>query len=282
MLYKRLHEDAIVEAERAISLDPNDARAQLIMGKVLIYDGRPEEGIEFIRKAMRLDPHYQAEPLCLLGLAEFSMEHWENAANFIVRGLKHNPELIVFNLPLMAVYGHLGLGEEAQNALWAYRGGWASDILRQELYLWPFKDPAVVEYFIDGLIKADYPGAQSNVYKISNANRLSGKQIKDLVFGYKMAATDGLIKRTEDGEAFCKPCKCSFGDLLPIANCSDTGRSWIENDMLCNQWQNRFQGQKICFPVFRNPEGKRAQWNEYLSVPGLGYGYGIVPWSQFD
>jgi len=92
MLYKRLHEDAIVEAERAISLDPNDARAQLIMGKVLIYDGRPEEGIEFIRKAMRLDPHYQAEPLCLLGLAEFSMEHWENAANFIVRGLKHNPE----------------------------------------------------------------------------------------------------------------------------------------------------------------------------------------------
>jgi adenylate cyclase len=282
MLYKRLHKDAIIQAETAISLDVNDARAQLIMGKVLIFDGRPEEGVEFIKKAMRLDPHYQAEPLCFLGLADFCMGHWEEAANFIERGLKHNPDLILFNLPLMAVYGHLGSGEKAQHALWSYRTGWSSSTLKQELYIWPFKDPAVVGYFVDGLIKAEYPGGQSDIYKISEDNRLSGEQIKDLVFGHKMAATDGLIERTKDGVAYCQPCKCSFGDLLTALTCSDTGRSWIENDMLCNQWQKRFQGQKICFPVFRNPEGKREQLNEYLSIPGLGAGHGIVSWSQFD
>ena len=81
MLYKRLHGKAIFEAERAIELDPNDARAQFTMGKVLIFDGRPEEGVKFIKKAMRLDPHYPAEPLCSLGLAHFCLGQLEEAVN---------------------------------------------------------------------------------------------------------------------------------------------------------------------------------------------------------
>ena len=53
------------------------------MGKVLIFDGRPEEGVEFIKKAMRLDPLYPAEPLCYLGLAHFCMGQLEEAVSLI-------------------------------------------------------------------------------------------------------------------------------------------------------------------------------------------------------
>jgi hypothetical protein len=43
MLYKRPHGKATFEAERAIELDLNNASAQFIMGKVLVFDGRPEK-----------------------------------------------------------------------------------------------------------------------------------------------------------------------------------------------------------------------------------------------
>jgi hypothetical protein len=63
---------------------------------------------------------------------------------------------------------------------------------------------------------------------------------------------------------------------------SDIGKSWIEEDMVCDQWQTIFQGQKICYPVFRNPEGKSERFDEYLSIPSLGESLGIIPWSPID
>lgn len=62
----------------------------------------------------------------------------------------------------------------------------------------------------------------------------------------------------------------------------DTGKSWIEDDMLCDQWQQRLHGQKICSPIFRNPEGKFEKFDEYFSIPGLGELFGIIPWSPVD
>jgi hypothetical protein len=59
---------------------------------------------------------------------------------------------------------------------------------------------------------------------------------------------------------------------------SDTGKSWIEEDMLCDQWDNFYENLRDCWVVYRNPEGTPENNDEYLGAPG----YGIYPFSLTD
>src|SRR5581483_7898180 len=52
------HEKALYHQERALSLNPNDDLIVVQQGEMLTWIGRPEEGIEWIRKAMRLNPYH--------------------------------------------------------------------------------------------------------------------------------------------------------------------------------------------------------------------------------
>jgi hypothetical protein len=213
------------------------------------------------------------------------MGQLKEAVSLIERGLNHNPELYRFNLLLAAASIHLGLNEKAQQALFTWmRGHQYFYDLRRMMFFYPFKDPKFAEQFVEGLIEAGYswPAGTSGYYKISEENKLSGGQIKTLVFGRKMASTQGLIERNKDGTAYCRQCfsKIQTGFIAPTF--TDIGKSWIEDDMLCDQWQVLFQGQKICSPVFRNPEGKPERFNQYFSIPGLGEFFGIIQWSPVD
>ena len=75
------------------------------------------------------------------------------------------------------------------------------------------------------------------------------------------------VERTEDGRATIRD-----GDK------SDTGKSWIEEDMLCDQWENLYENLKDCWVVYRNPEGTPENNDEYLGVPG----YGVYPFSLIE
>jgi adenylate cyclase len=54
--YFRRWDEAIIQAERAITMDPNDPSGYEAMGTLLVNLGRAAEGLDFIEKAMRLDP----------------------------------------------------------------------------------------------------------------------------------------------------------------------------------------------------------------------------------
>jgi len=51
-------------------------------------------------------------------------------------------------------------------------------------------------------------------------------------------------------------------DSKVIAN----GKSWIEEDMLCHQYEKRFEGLKHYISVFRNPEGTSQKKDEYIQL----------------
>jgi tetratricopeptide (TPR) repeat protein len=53
---ERRYEEAIAEIGRAIALDPNDARSNWNMARILNAGGRPEEAIEHAKMALRIDP----------------------------------------------------------------------------------------------------------------------------------------------------------------------------------------------------------------------------------
>jgi len=259
---QRLYKEAIAEAERAIALDPNNPSGHRVMAKALIFDARPGEAVDFVKSAMRHDPHNPAPYLYLLGLAHFGMGKVEEAAALIEKALKHIPEARMWAVPLAAAYGYLGRGQEGR-VVWAKTG--FTPTLRAMMYFFPHKDPEVAERFADGLLKA---GAWGKYYKVFEEARLTGEEIRVLVFGRKVAGSDGIIDRTKDGKATLHR---GFSD-------SENGTSWVEADMLCNQWQTLMKGLKECAPVFRNPEGMPDGLDEYLWITD----YKFVPFSPVD
>ena len=52
------HDKALYHQERALTLNPNNDLIVVQHGEILTWLGRPEEGIEWIKKAMRLNPYH--------------------------------------------------------------------------------------------------------------------------------------------------------------------------------------------------------------------------------
>jgi adenylate cyclase len=88
----RQHEQAITEVERAIALAPNDADAYVGLAWILIHAGRPEEAIEKLEKAMRLDPNYPVHCLIFLGEAYYWLGRSEEAIAAEKKALLRNPD----------------------------------------------------------------------------------------------------------------------------------------------------------------------------------------------
>jgi adenylate cyclase len=68
---------------RALSLNPNDYLIVVQQGELLTWLGQPEEGIEWIRKAMRLDPYHPARFWYHLARAFFAARRYAEAVDAI-------------------------------------------------------------------------------------------------------------------------------------------------------------------------------------------------------
>ena len=101
----------------------------------------------------------------------------------------------------------------------------------------------------------------SGYCKIQEENRLTGEEIRQLLFGQKLRKWCPMIDywdvtRTEDGTIMYES--------------DEVGKSRIEGDMLCEKWNTRFDGLEYCGTVFRNPEGFFDNKDEYVYVTDFG------------
>jgi tetratricopeptide (TPR) repeat protein len=148
------HEQALVEAERAIALDPNDAHSYEMLADILTFAGRPEEASGILEKALRLNPTFPAFLLADLGLAYQLTGRYEEALAALKKALPLNPNLLPTHEILAVTYGELGREEEARAELaevLRLSPSISLEVRRQRL---PFKDPAVLERWIAALRKA--------------------------------------------------------------------------------------------------------------------------------
>jgi len=173
------------------------------------------------------------------------------------------------------IKANAGLVQEGQEMFTKGMKGYPAALQNVRWFVsnWPIKDLIVLKSFAEGYIKAGLPGEIGDFYKISKENRLTGEELRKLFFGHKVAGLtlatgkQWWVERGEDGKATIQD-----GDK------SDTGKSWIEDDMLCDQWDNLYEGLKDCWVVYRNPEGTPENNDEYLGAPG----YGIYPFSSVE
>jgi TolB-like protein/class 3 adenylate cyclase/Flp pilus assembly protein TadD len=154
-LWKKQHEKAITEIEKAIALSPNYADQLVGLGYILNFTGRPEEAIGLVKKAMRLNPIYPADYLWELGHAYFLTGRYEEAIETLKGVLDRNSNFMPAHVYLAASYSEIGREEEARaEAAEIERLRSPQTSLEAEIQRLPYKDQAVLERLFDSLQKA--------------------------------------------------------------------------------------------------------------------------------
>jgi len=135
--------------------------------------------VQHVRHAMRLDPQLAHEYLFWLGLAQFGMERYEDAAETLTRAAQSNPDDDRSLIVLAATYGQLGRVQEAKSAIDKANGLrrerqkrltdsnvkagvdfiLAGPYTQKDVDLWPFKELADRTRLRKGLRLAGLPAA---------------------------------------------------------------------------------------------------------------------------
>jgi adenylate cyclase len=113
-LWRKQHDQATVEAERAIDLDANSAQGYSALGSVLVFAGRPNEAIPLYEKALRLDPQNRALYFNAVGWADRVAGRCEEALAPLKEALTLAPNAQQPHFVLAGCYVELGRLEEAQ------------------------------------------------------------------------------------------------------------------------------------------------------------------------
>jgi len=143
---------AVGEFQKAIELNPNDARSYGMLGGAMLYQGRADEAIRLMEIGRRFDPNMGPGDYMELGLAYYLKEKYDDAIRSLQLGLSRHPDWAGIYIALAAAYAQSGRSEEATRA--------AEKVLRLhpffeiDSYGDIFRNPADRTAIIEGLRKA--------------------------------------------------------------------------------------------------------------------------------
>lgn len=152
-LYMKQHEKAIAEYTRALELNPNDADIIAEYADALVYTGEPAKSVELLQRAMRLNPYYPDWYLWYLADAYITLERYADVVATVRR--MRNPD--EGRRMLAASYAYLGMTKEAQAEAEAVLRSHPNFTIERWRHRPPYRDPDVLERFVQGLRMAGLP-----------------------------------------------------------------------------------------------------------------------------
>jgi adenylate cyclase len=151
-------EAAIAEGRTAVNLNPNSAWSMVAMGHALGWGGYQQEGIDYLRRAMRASPHDPLTWLCKfwMGIFQyFSREYVAAIDN--MREVVHVRQGFA-NRWLAAALGQLDRTAEAKEALEKARAATPEVFERMLRQRPPWMRPEDYAHQVEGLRKAGWEG----------------------------------------------------------------------------------------------------------------------------
>ncbi len=149
-LYKRRHDESLAAYERAIKFNPNDADILAEMGHSASVYGEPERAVDLIRRAMTLNPFYPDWYLWHLGEAYFDMTDYEEA----IRTLTQMRDKTEAYRMLTASNALIGRMDEARRHAEQIHATHPEFTLQHWENVPPDRNPEPRERLIEGLKKA--------------------------------------------------------------------------------------------------------------------------------
>jgi TolB-like protein/Flp pilus assembly protein TadD len=277
----RQHDEAISQLEKALTLDPNDPACLAAMSRVLSYSGRPAEGLEYAKDAMRLDPLNPGRYLAYMGIAYFCMGEWQETVTVIEKALKLNPELRAFAGYLASAYAHLGRDDESKAAAQTFRRGsplrHTVDALppaRRWMFFYPFKDRGVADSFLESLKRVGLLAPGPEYIHVSKKDQLTGAELRafycpSTITG--LSARDGSVWSEETTKGGTSTYRANF-----VPGGVDTGKKWFEGDKVWIQYSKILFGMAFCVTTFKNPRGTHEGKDEYVRVSDIA----MTPFSR--
>jgi len=149
-LWKKQHDDAIAEAEKAIILDPNNAERMVDLGNILNWAGRPEEAIGWIKKGMRFNPICPVGYLFMLGHAYFLTEQCAEAIATLSKALDRQPDFLPSRFLLAGCFLKVGQQEKALTEIEKIKR-LSTSLFPEAWKQLPYRDQMQRELFLDVL-----------------------------------------------------------------------------------------------------------------------------------
>jgi tetratricopeptide (TPR) repeat protein len=179
---------ALAAAERAVALDPENADAHALLGYVLLFDGKMDEGaaefatalrinpshayallcqgemyahrgmadcgVETILKAFRLNPYPPGQYYWILGYTQYAANRYEDA----IQSLRHEETYYTGSSRILAAsLAQLGRLEEAREVARRFLAANPHFSVRHWANTQPFLKDSDRQHFIDGYVKAGLP-----------------------------------------------------------------------------------------------------------------------------
>ncbi len=145
---------ALANFQKTLELNPNNADAIANTAWPLTYLGRAEEGIEYIERAMRLNPHYPEWYLWGLGMTNYQARRYEEAVIALSKISQHNIENLAYLTAAQAQLGHREKANKAAAEILKMDPGFSlAAFERVQL----FEHTEYTDHLLDGLRKAELP-----------------------------------------------------------------------------------------------------------------------------
>jgi adenylate cyclase len=152
-LYGLEFDTAMATFERAVSMNPNSAGLLIDMADALVFDGRPEEALVSIKRAMRLNPVCPDAYLWTLGIALYHSGQFKESLAALQR-ITNAPGLVRRHKAANLVrLGELEKAREIASELLVDD----PDYTLERERVWPYRHPNMLEGLIEDLRRAGLP-----------------------------------------------------------------------------------------------------------------------------
>jgi TolB-like protein/class 3 adenylate cyclase/Tfp pilus assembly protein PilF len=152
--FARNTEEGAAELATALRLDPNHADAWAFLGELAVFAGRTQEAIEHTRKAFQLNPHPPGWYYWHLGLIQYAARQYEDAVQTLRHKTTHR---LGSQRILAAALARLGRMDEAKLEAAQFLAAHPDFSARQWGDAQPFEHDADRQHFVNGYLKAGLP-----------------------------------------------------------------------------------------------------------------------------
>ena len=146
-------EDGQRAFKTAIEINPNNADAWLFLSDSMMFDDRAADGLEFISKALRLNPHPPSAYYWVLAESHYAARNYELA----VEAAERLPSQADGRRFLAAALAQLGRFKEAREVVQNYCRYHPEFTITKFIATRPFKHAPTRDHFVEGFRKAGLP-----------------------------------------------------------------------------------------------------------------------------
>ena len=156
-MFKGNLDSATAEVLRAIELKPSYADGYGLLARIMDFAGRPEEGLEAIAQAIRLNPRVPALYRMVRGALLYQLGRNDEALQELTASVDISPNLLLSHLYLAAAYAGSNQLDEANweiDEILSFNPHFTVAYLD---YGFPIRDQALRQRFLSDLRRAGLP-----------------------------------------------------------------------------------------------------------------------------